>query len=553
MISTLLGESVAILVDSHVEELLIKPLPSGHVYFHFQFTTKWDESLDQPDSFKHYGLFPKSLGDVLTTYKVQELHLSQTQGLWHHDKWGYPVTSAPPGAELWVWFQPTITNIDETWSELVNALSGHFCSSLNFLDSKSTVAPRWSFRPHGVASEGYSSFSRFIRYGALPREIVCTENLTPWKKLLPCNTKVGLGSLFKAIKLYDANYHSLGLHVRPVCRNSECKETSIELSQSLSVVFDPVTSNWSLKKIFGDFLSSRCPLTTSSKIFVDITSNLPDPIFTLSPEADSIKTVKRGDDTRQYAVYDIGLQTANGRVFNIASRYDKPLEYTDIVKPPVSAQRFITGYGLEKGGVTSLIYNNLDSNLTVIYMETLPWFTRFFYKSLTLSNQGTLVQPYKINYIPGKDRGRPYHLEIVFRLRANSVTKISYDFERAFLKWTEYPPDANHGFYIGSAILSTVLPTSVNYTTPPQYSTVLENSFKDDSESYFLRLHTETLLVSLPTPDFSMPYNVICLACTVVAIAFGSIHNLTTRRFTLLDPSKKKGILAKIKGLFKRS
>ncbi len=49
-----------------------------------------------------------------------------------------------------------------------------------------------------------------------------------------------------------------------------------------------------------------------------------------------------------------------------------------------------------------------------------------------------------------------------------------------------------------------------------------------------------------------MPYNVICLACTVVAIAFGSIHNLTTRRFTVLDPTKKRGIIAKIKGIFSR-
>jgi len=62
----------------------------------------------------------------------------------------------------------------------------------------------------------------------------------------------------------------------------------------------------------------------------------------------------------------------------------------------------------------------------------------------------------------------------------------------------------------------------------------------------FVTLHTETLLVMLPTPDFSMPYNVICLACTVVAIAFGSIHNLTTRRFTAADPTAK-GLLAKLK------
>lgn len=49
-----------------------------------------------------------------------------------------------------------------------------------------------------------------------------------------------------------------------------------------------------------------------------------------------------------------------------------------------------------------------------------------------------------------------------------------------------------------------------------------------------------------------MPYNVICLACTVVAIAFGSLHNLTTREFAATDPSKRKGLVAKVKAFFKR-
>lgn len=73
---------------------------------------------------------------------------------------------------------------------------------------------------------------------------------------------------------------------------------------------------------------------------------------------------------------------------------------------------------------------------------------------------------------------------------------------------------------------------------------------KDESSKFFLRLHTESLVVSLPTPDFSMPYNVICLACTVVAIAFGSLHNLSTRRFIAQDPEKKKkNLIQKIKDL----
>ena len=80
--------------------------------------------------------------------------------------------------------------MDQVWAELVNALSGLFCTSLNFMDSKATVIPRWSFRPMGLASEYYSFDSRFMRYSALPKEIVCTENLTPWEKLLPCESQV---------------------------------------------------------------------------------------------------------------------------------------------------------------------------------------------------------------------------------------------------------------------------------------------------------------------------------------------------------------------------
>merc|ERR1719330_346121 len=62
-----------------------------------------------------------------------------------------------------------------------------------------------------------------------------------------------------------------------------------------------------------------------------------------------------------------------------------------------------------------------------------------------------------------------------------------------------------------------------------------------------LRIYTETLLVSLPTPDFSMPYNVICLACTVAALAFGPIHNITTKTLVLVQPGQEeKGLLGKI-------
>ena len=64
-----------------------------------------------------------------------------------------------------------------------------------------------------------------------------------------------------------------------------------------------------------------------------------------------------------------------------------------------------------------------------------------------------------------------------------------------------------------------------------------------------IRIYTETLLVNLPAPDFSMPYNVVCLTCTVIAICFGSLHNFTTRKFVFME---SKSLPNRIKKFLKR-
>ena len=76
----------------------------------------------------------------------------------------------------------------------------------------------------------------------------------------------------------------------------------------------------------------------------------------------------------------------------------------------------------------------------------------------------------------------------------------------------------------------------------------LSSSFHEGNDyDNIIRVYTEVLLVTLPTPDFSMPYNVICLTCTVVAIGFGSLYNLSTRRLQEVDPREPTGILGKVK------
>lgn len=72
-----------------------------------------------------------------------------------------------------------------------------------------------------------------------------------------------------------------------------------------------------------------------------------------------------------------------------------------------------------------------------------------------------------LRYVPGRERKMPYYLELVLRLPAHSVTKFSVEGDYTFLKWQEYPPDANHGFYMGPAVITAYLPIARNYTATP--------------------------------------------------------------------------------------
>lgn len=61
-----------------------------------------------------------------------------------------------------------------------------------------------------------------------------------------------------------------------------------------------------------------------------------------------------------------------------------------------------------------------------------------------------------------------------------------------------------------------------------------------------MRIYSEPVLVTLSTPDFSMPYNVICFVCTVVAIGFGSLYNLTIKDIKQVDPKEEESIVKRI-------
>ncbi|XP_017302342.1 GPI transamidase component PIG-T [Diaphorina citri] len=290
--------------------------------------------------------------------------------------------------------------------------------------------------------------------------------------------------------------------------------------------------NWSMRKLFGNGVPSSCSQAETSAVYVDITANLTGPVFEIFPDPTQVLTSLHGGQKHHIAMYNL-IEITKERIFNVYTIHEKPRVSPVSIQPTLYAHRYITGYGQERGGIVTKIHNKHRTPLKIIYLENIPWFTPLYYHTLKITSGNKEIIPLIKKYIPGKARVRPYYLEVAFEAPARSVTTLSVDFTYMFLKWQEYPPDANHGFYLGSAIITALLPTARNYTAIPQTQSLIKNSFNISRDGYLVQLRTEALIVALPTPDFSMPYNVICLACTVVALAFGPLHNIASKRLRL--------------------
>ncbi|KAL1399820.1 hypothetical protein pipiens_007928 [Culex pipiens pipiens] len=535
--------------DVFDEELLIKPLPDGFVYSYFQFTTRWQ--LAANDSLLHTHLVSRSLAELFHHYDVSELHLSFTNGIWRYENWGFPVVDAGPGAEVWAWFANAKDDgeVDGRWKQLCGTLSGLFCASLSFVDGTNTFRPEYSLRPQ---THRFGEELR-VRYAALPREIVCTENLTPWKKLLPCKLREGFASLLTPDHVYSGNYHSLALHVRKLCEDAECGRFQLEVRQSVSLVQDQRLfggKDWSVRKLFGQGMEGACTLAASSKLYVDVTDRSYE--MTQVP-TDVIRTTRGGASSVLYE-YDIKQFERKQRMFNVAAvdRAD-PNVVSLIQPPPIYSKRFISGVGQERGRIVTRITNTHWTDLNLIIFENIPWFVPIYLHTLKITQGPIQLTPRTVKYIPGRQRERPSHLEIALTIPKRSTLELSIDFDYIFLKWQEYPPDASHGHYLQPSIISVLLPTARNYTSLPREAALFRDSFNaTQPDGYFLQLRTEALLLTLPIPDFSMPYNVICLACTVVALAFGPIHNISTKKIVAKskEPKDKPKWGQKIRGWF---
>lgn len=537
----------------YYERLDLTPLPLGSLLASFEFRS--NESLQAYDT-QDFRYFPRSLGQVLQHSDARELHLRFTTGRWDTETWGARpwngTKEGGTGVELWAWIEAeTETEAMRKWLTLNQGLSGLFCASLNFVDGTRTTRPALSFEPTGM----HRSDSLHLLHGVLPGEVVCTENLTPFLKLLPCKGKAGVSSLLDGHKVFDSSWQSMSIDVRP-------RDGLVEIDQTIDMVLniarakrpqsDPIprpvqqhelicdetksyhnhetcfpidaleTPAWSLNDVFGRQVAGSCPLAEDE-----------------GPEAKSIclhvphsqgvwigaggfevRSPQGGSEKRCY-------QLVSGQEFDfdVPKRSLRTHQQVESGSELIKVERTMTGHGAAKGGMRTVFTNPSNQQVDLVMFESLPWFLRSYMHTLkTTIVTGPEHEIVKdVYYRPAVDRKRGSQTEVVLSIPPFATVMLTYDFDKAILRYTEYPPDANRGFIVAPAVVRILNQSSPVY------------------------VRTTSLLLALPTPDFSMPYNVIILTSTVMALAFGSIFNILIRRFVGFDEVPESGVAKLVK------
>ncbi|KAF8549084.1 Gpi16 subunit, GPI transamidase component [Imleria badia] len=507
------------LSEGYHEDLAIRPLTDGKVITAFTFTTLLGgasprDPRDSETSAQHYTFFPLTLGQILREYAVTELHLSLNAGKWNYDGWGYPDhPSVGTGAELWAWMADGgPLSVDERWIGLRNALAGLFCASIGSLDDRRTSSPASAF-PLSSIPVHHDSIPYALRYATLPSEHVCTENLTPFLKLLPCKSRAGLARLLDPQHVFDADWHGLGVHVRST-------EPGVELRLTVQAVLDPVRRSggrrrdWSFLSLFNRRIDVPCPVANSSTVHLVVPAVRG---YALSPEPVSSNDTVSVYSPTSHVPLDVAMSWPEEFTFNYPLPPPAP-------QTPLSIKRTLYGSSQTRGVLSVSLSNNGHVPITVGYLETLPALVTLWMHTLKVVVEGTprVDLMSDIIYHPPLLLANGHHgpstLQATLTIPPKRTLGLTLDLGKTFLRYTEHPPDAMRGWDLPPAVLFPV-PVPIR---------------SQGGRSIPERMYTPTLLLDLPTPDFSMPYNVIILSCTLITLIFGSIFNLLTRKWMVV-------------------
>ena len=482
------------LVDAHetfTEEVLVERLKDDAVAFVFGFVQK------SPLSARHRAITSNTLSSIVNESGFEELELWFGRGRWNARRWGAPpVTAKPIGAEVWAtWAKNKTQDADASqvdpsvggWKKAMKSLGGVFCASLSTLaESSALTQPVLAFQEwNGTkTARERADVDIVVKHASLPHESVCVENLAPWLKQLPCRDRSGIGKvLATAHAVFGARHLTFGLRL---------SKTSTEIISEQTLMMVVPTGDHAYSNIMESIAYSRNDACTAAdNAYIHVRNGERFKTLGALKGRDQLEAMTRGVNHR---------------------------------KPVVYVERFLTGNGNENGGIiidVERTQRDLNEPIRIRLFQPMPWFVKLFMHTFRIQHDGQDVSrdlTEGIKFIPAIDRIRSSTLELQAVIPANiSTLRLYMQYDKGFLRQSEFPADANRGFDLPPAKIDAFTIRPMTEATNEAEQTPLTLSLRKAFG------HTETvymngLLMLLPTPDFSMTFNVSALTGSLVSV-----------------------------------
>ena len=456
---------------------------------------------------------------------INRVRVSLTRGIWRSDLWGSDrfrnvVDVAPTGMFVEIIYDgksspqetPSEFDLRESMEDAEAALTFLSCESVSRSGGSSAssyggMQGGWSGGASGVRREASysrvcpSSFhaidstmvntlSNKMICAEFPSTTLCVESIASFLSLLPCRGAAGVATMIQKNMntFFTAPFLSLALEL-----NVNETDDTLSLTQSFFSVqsYDPSLSSTKSMGYNDSFV--ECPATSSSS----------------SDKSD--KTHKKNQTHLHPYNLVIGRRASDIRL-GVGS-----LLYSIRLKPSSDIKHLS-----DRINVSSVITFEIIETLPYMFLRTPNSLLAWASKEEEEVGEGKQslrlpVDSVIFTYLDhGKERGAPEVVKITVTfstsltsfLSSTSAIFVSTRFSSTLLHSQEYPPDTHRGFDIPSAFVSMCIEH-------------IDGCLVDVSQP---------LVVEIPSPDFSMPYNAATLVSTVMAFTLGTFVNALARR-----------------------
>ena len=304
------------------------------------------------------------------------------------------------------------------------------------------------------------------RVSLLVDDAICTENVASWAVLQPCRGAFGVSSVATAKRILGAPFHSFSLHIRTL---------PAEKGTVLSYEFEFVQH----KNAIDAFRIVPCPLSSETILTYGGEQRPPTPLqgpIVVSPNDVPILSVavSSGQASSPSLIGSVLGNPIVGMTLTVTAR-DLPSRCVD------------------KAFSGCVMWIAVPRRILRPFLHT---------AQVTCHPVGCSVSH------PIATEGFVDAINLAVTFRGASTVEITLEVATVYLHMSDYHPDANRAVFIPPPFLVAAPgdPSATEPTTPLLYG--------------------QPIPVDIPSPDFSMPFNVLALTCVAVALLYGSMDSI---------------------------